>query len=209
MEKMKIKKDQVVLFVLGVLCFFISQIVLRIPLLNFLSRNFSFSIFSLRHPVLVSLGVLVSAGLFEEGFRFLFRKFLLRAEGQNEKGLFEFKDSLSRPIIFGLGHGLCEVAYVFSLADLGLSFENYFYIILERFLAVVFHICQTILIFKGFNDGKKYLYLGLAILFHTLFNSLIYLRNQVGILGLYGLFALFDFVYIFLVKKNSYEKKEI
>lgn len=206
---MKIKKDQVVLFVLGVLCFFISQIVLRIPLLNYLSRHFSFSIFSLSHPVLVSLGVLVSAGLFEEGFRFLFRKFLLRSEGQNEKGLFEFKDSLSRPIIFGLGHGLCEVAYVFSLVDLGLSFENYFYIILERFLAVVFHICQTILIFKGFKERKKYLYLGLAILFHTLFNSLIYLRDQVGILGLYGLFALFDFVYIFLVKKNSYEKKEI
>lgn len=208
MEKMKIKKDQVVLLVLGVLCFFISQIVLRIPLLNYLSRHFSFSTFSLSHPVLVSLGVLVSAGFFEEGFRFLFRKFLLRAEGQNEKGLFEFKDSLSSPIIFGLGHGLCEVAYVFSLAGLGLSFENYFYIILERFLAVVFHICQTILIFKGFKEGKKYLFLGIAILFHTLFNSLIYLKDQVGILGLCGLFAIFDFVYILLLKKNSYERKE-
>ena len=47
--------------------------------------------------------IALSAGIFEEVFRFLFRRFLVR-EGVK----------ISEPIIFGLGHSLMEIIYIFA-----------------------------------------------------------------------------------------------
>lgn len=204
---MKNKVQYLVLFLFGALCFFLSQIVLRLPLLNYLQGRVGFSMFSLRHPSLVLALVLLSASLFEEGFRFLFRKFLLRAEGGDERGLYDFADKIGAPIAFGLGHGLCEVFYVFNLVSLSLGLTNYTYVVVERILAVIFHICQAILIFKGFKVNRKYSYLLLAIVLHTAFNGLIYASQYLGVWGLYGVFGVFDLVYVLVLKKKTYEKK--
>ncbi|MDO5028066.1 MAG: YhfC family glutamic-type intramembrane protease [Bacillota bacterium] len=197
------------LFVLGCLSFFISQIVLRLPLLNYLNSNFSFTKFALAFPLFVNGLILVSAGLFEESFRFFFRKFFLRANNYKDQGLLSFTDKIKAPIVFGLGHGLCEVVYVLYLAGFGFGLENYLLIFVERFLAVVFHICQSILIFKGFRLGKEYLYLFIGIFLHTAFNGLIYLGSALGLMGLYGLFLIFDLVYVLLLKNLTYERKVI
>ncbi len=67
------KIGYIAIFLLGCLCFFVSQILIRIPIWNRITRTIDYSIFSLNHPVLVFVIVSFSAGLFEEGFRFLFR----------------------------------------------------------------------------------------------------------------------------------------
>lgn len=202
-------KKSINLFLLGVLCFFISQILLRIPLLNFLNKNISFSMLSLSYPMLISFIILASAGVFEEGFRFLFRKYLLRSKSE-EKGLVNFDDNYPKdPIIFGLGHGLCEAVYILTLTRFNLSYANDIFIIIERLLAIVFHICQSILIFKGFKIGRRYSYLILAIVLHTIFNSFIYLRSYIGILGIYSVFAIFDIIYIWILKRNSHKERNI
>lgn len=206
---MKNKIHPLTLFLLGVLCFFSSQILLRIPLLNYMNKNISFTMFSIKYQLLVNILILASAGIFEEGFRFLFRNFLLKDFSKDEKGLFPFKNTIQAPIIFGLGHGLCELVYVLILAGLTLSFENYILILIERFLAVTFHICQSILIFSYFNLNKKYRGLIFGIILHTLFNSGIYLSSLVGIKGLYILMLAFNLIYIiYLYKKKIYFMEE-
>lgn len=192
-----------VIFILGFLCFFVSQILLRIPLLNYLNGSVGFGMFSIKYPVLVAFGVLLSASLFEEGFRFLYRLFLFRDDKRGEKGLISFDNSFSDAIIFGLGHGLCEVVMVLFVAGLHLSLENYILIFLERFLAVVFHICQTVLVFKGFIVNKRLAYLLLAIILHTVFNSVIFLKTAVGYIGIYIIFALIDFIFAIIILKNK------
>ena len=77
------------LFVLGLLSFLVSQILTRIPLLGILTKNPKFIIFQINNALLVGCLIAVSAGVFEEVFRFLFRRFLVR-EGVK----------ISEPIIF-------------------------------------------------------------------------------------------------------------
>ena len=48
----------------------------------------------------VSILIVLSAGVFEEGFRFLFKKFLQRPD----------KSPYSQPLVFCVGHALCEAA---------------------------------------------------------------------------------------------------
>ena len=72
------KLRYIYLFMLGFLSFFISQIMLRIPLLNFLAKNPGFVVFQLQNALLVGCLIAISAGVFEEVFRFLFRRLLIR-----------------------------------------------------------------------------------------------------------------------------------
>lgn len=93
-------------FLIGVAAFAISQILIRLPLISVLSavlRDDLRSSATLRIVWLIGLGV--SAGLFEEtarylGFRFCLRPFRSWAEG----------------VMFGLGHGGFEAAYLGGFA---------------------------------------------------------------------------------------------
>ncbi|WP_035040626.1 YhfC family glutamic-type intramembrane protease [Catonella morbi] len=168
------------LFVLGLLSFLVSQILTRIPLLGILTKNPKFIIFQINNALLVGCLIAVSAGVFEEVFRFLFRRFLVR-EGVK----------ISEPIIFGLGHSLMEIIYIFIpvILSSGLSVISSLGII-ERIIATLIHIELSIIIWNGFLENKKYLYLLLAVLLHSICDILIPVAMSVGI-GSYALEMLF------------------
>ena len=168
------------LFVLGLLSFLVSQILTRIPLLGILTKNPKFIIFQINNALLVGCLIAVSAGVFEEVFRFLFRRFLVR-EGVK----------ISEPIIFGLGHSLMEIIYIFApvILSSGLSVIRPLGII-ERIIATLIHIELSIIIWNGFLVNKKYLYLLLAVLLHSICDILIPVAMSVGI-GSYALEMLF------------------
>ena len=168
------------LFVLGLLSFLVSQILIRIPLLGILTKNPKFIIFQINNALLVGCLIAISAGIFEEVFRFLFRRFLVR-EGVK----------ISEPIIFGLGHSFMEIIYIFApvILSSGLSVISPLGII-ERIIATLIHIELSIIIWNGFLVNKKYLYLLLAILLHSICDILIPVAMSVGI-GSYALEMLF------------------
>lgn len=168
------------LFVLGFLSFLVSQVLIRVPLLGILTKNPKFIIFQINNALLVGCLIAVSAGVFEEVFRFLFRRFLVR-EGAK----------ISEPIIFGLGHSLMEIIYIFApiIISSGLSMISPLGII-ERVIATLIHIELSIIVWNGFLVNKKYLYLLLAVLLHSICDMLIPLAMSAGVTS-YALEMLF------------------
>lgn len=151
------------LFIMGGLAFAISQILLRIPILQLLNGTMFFNKFMASHPLAYALSLAFSAGVFEETARFLFRwKFVDR------------DDHISQAISFGLGHGLVEVLFVVFLmisSPMPISTSTTLLAAYERVLAVIFHVGMTVLIWNGFLKDRAGLYLFLAMLCHGLFNS--------------------------------------
>ena len=92
---------------LGAAGFFISQIVVRLPLLNILSGMASFQSFAREHYFLYALLLAFTAGLFELAGRFAAAKFL----GKNR--------TFRRSLAAGLGHGGIE-----SIVLVGLTYIN-------------------------------------------------------------------------------------
>lgn len=92
---------------LGTAGFFISQIVVRLPLLNILSGMASFQSFAREHYFLYALLLAFTAGLFELAGRFAAAKFL----GKNR--------TFRRSLAAGLGHGGIE-----SIILVGLTYIN-------------------------------------------------------------------------------------
>lgn len=152
------------ILLLGSLCFWISQIKIRLPLLTtIIYKNPKFTIFEMKNPLLTGIFIAASAGLFEEGFRFLFRKFLLK----NSRNIAE-------AAIFGLGHSLMEIFHLFHLVGFRVVFSSIsIWGILERILATFLHIELSILLWLGFLKNKKYRILILAMLLHSSIDSII------------------------------------
>jgi uncharacterized membrane protein YhfC len=222
------KKLSVKPMFIGVLAFFVSQVVLRLPILSVLGMQPWFKSFATDHYVLyVALIGGLTAGLFEETARYLGTKFILK----NQRG---YRDAIS----FGLGHGFCEAIII-----TGLTFINYLvyciminggtfdsiakampgdtaqqlifvltattagsiYIgILERVFAVTFHVFATVLIFKGIKTNKIGYYF-LAVLAHTILNSGVALlgkyTNVWAAEGFLLAFTVFALLYIIRQKK--------
>ena len=89
-------------FFLGAVCFIISQPLLRLPILQYLQSSVDFELAYTLNPLVIGVLIALSAGVFEEGFRFVFKRFLLKPD----------KCSFSQPIIFGLGHGVAEALII-------------------------------------------------------------------------------------------------
>ena len=173
----------------GAGAFFLSQIVLRIPLLNVLSTQGWYQDFT-KHYLLYVLALSLSAGLFEESARY--GGAVLLKERRS------FKDAVS----FGLGHAFCELVIVAGIthinnitlcllinsgndavlsafpADVIQKAANTFMTvhsadiywgILERFSAVLFHVFATVLVFRSVREKKARYYI-LAVAAHTVFN---------------------------------------
>jgi Predicted membrane protein len=182
------KKVNVKPMFLGFAAFFVSQICIRIPILQILGTKSWFTSFVLNTiPYVIMLSV--TAGLFEESARYLCA------------GCFLKKDRLFRDAVsFGLGHGFCEVilltgmgqinnivySVMISSGTLGSAVpaetakqiltamqairpEEVYLGVLERVFAVTFHIFASVMIFKGVNEHKVGFYL-LAVLAHSAFN---------------------------------------
>lgn len=185
------------LFLLGMICFAVSQLCLRLPLLKLLSNNLWLNNFQSLYPLIYGFLLTLSAGLFEEGGRFIFRDKILKEN-----------NSKSDAIIFGLGHGLIEVIFVIILSFNNLNLltsSDIFLGLYERLLAVIFHIGMTVLIWLGFNRMKKYRYLILAIFLHGFFDYFIILKNifEFSNLILYGSWTFICvIILIFIFKIN-------
>lgn len=187
------RKISIIPMLVGAAAFFISQIILRVPLLSLLGTQEWYVAFAQQNMIVALLLVCLSAGLFEESAR-LGGALILK----NNRS---FKDIIS----FGLGHAFCEVILLvgfthvnnlllcLAINDAGgtlaaamtaLSPEAFeevaaqlvasnpghvFWGILERVSAVAFHVFATVLVFKGVIEKKLWYYL-LAILAHTAFN---------------------------------------
>ena len=172
------------IFMLGFSSFFISQILLRIPLLSYIGKNVDFSMMSLKYPLIIGIIVAFSAGVFEEGFRFIFRRFLIK----NSYKIIE-------PVIFGLGHSIMEIIYIFApvviVSGIGIILGAAIY---ERALSIIFHIELTIIIWNGFAVNKRYKYLLAAICIHGFTDSLIPVFT-----GLNLSFKVFEIIYLIIV----------
>ena len=91
-------------WLLGALGFFVPQMLIRMPVLNVLGANSDFLAFTQAHPVLYSLGLAFTAGLFELAGR-VAAAMLLR------KNL-----TYRRSLAVGLGHGGIEAMVIVGMA---------------------------------------------------------------------------------------------
>ena len=186
---------------LGFASFFVSQMVLRIPLLQVLGGQSWFQSFAAHTAVYALVVGGFTAGLFEETAR-------LAGAAVLKKKL-SYKSMLS----FGLGHGLCEVILIAgmsqvnnlilcaALADPQGAAATAFLsgvdpatlqavaaqltaatpalvglALVERVSAVLYHLFGTCLVFTAVKRGKP-LYYFAALLAHTLFNFLAVMLN--------------------------------
>lgn len=152
-------------FILGVLTFTISQIILRLPLINYLNENsVHFTMLNITRPVLFSLLLAFSAAIFEEVARF----FMMR--------LFMKDRSWRAGFLFGAGHGGIEAVLFVGIPVLMLIFTSpvmngqLFIGGIERLFAIILHIGLSITVLQGVIQ-KKYRYLFIAIIVHGLVNS--------------------------------------
>lgn len=188
----------------GVLAFVISQIVLRIPLLNYIGENSTtFQFFSATKPVLVLFLLALSAGVAEELARWVFMR------------LFLTEKTLRNGVIFGLGHGGIEAFVIVGMpvvqqlqfvASLGLVLGG-----LERICAMVIHVCLSVIVLIGVRK-RAFRYCGYTILLHTGVN---FTAGYVASLAspitveiiLVVLTALLAFITMFLLRRNYNDEK--
>lgn len=154
-------------FILGAVSFFISQIVLRIPLLQFLHENsLSFTMLSVTQPVIYILIIGFSASLFEEIARFIMMTLLMKQRHWHA-GFF-----------FGAGHGGIEAIIFVGLQVVTTLFTstaiygNFFIGGIERFFAILLHISLSIIVLQSVAE-KRYFYLFFAILIHGIVDSIV------------------------------------
>lgn len=164
MNRFATVRKGVVWFLLGGLCFTISQPLLRLPLLDYLQQSGDFLLTATLYPMMTGVGIAFSAGVFEEGFRFIFKSTLLRSPAC----------PFSQPLLFGLGHGVTEAAIVLIPALLaGRGIPLLGVALLERALAIGLHIHLTVLVWNGVVRNKKVRYLLAAIAIHGTVNAAI------------------------------------
>ena len=200
------KKIRLAPLALGFVSFFVSQMVLRIPLLQLLNAAGALNAIAANTVLYAVVVGGLSAGLFEETARLGGAAIL--------KNYRTWKDMVS----FGLGHGLCEVMLVMGMAylnnlllaaaltdpagPLGLLLTGLdsaalqqltaqlaaigpglaALALLERVSAVLFHLFATSLVFTAVIRRKPLWYFA-AVAAHTLFNSLAVLLAGLGLLA--------------------------
>lgn len=175
-------------YFIGMLVFFISQMILRIPLLNnVISKMDWYMEMSTFYPVIVMIFLGLTAGVFEEVGRYLGFKIALRNNRRWIDG-----------IAFGIGHGGIEAMILLGMASLqnlfiviskgnesvlNILYSNGPYILLgglERIFAIMIHIGLTMIVLYGINKNKiRYLFL--AIILHGLVDFIVVLLSSLGI----------------------------
>ena len=168
-------KKKYIPFGLGILAFVVSQILLRIPLMQYIGQNSAaYSMFSVTQPVLFAVVIGLSAGIFEGLARYIAMRFLMKQRDWQSG------------FLFGAGHGGIEAVLFVGISSVSLLFSSsmiisgdlYFVGGIERLFAMLLHIGLSIMILQGIVK-KRFIYVILAILIHGFIDSL------VGILPLY------------------------
>lgn len=205
------KRQRLKSFVVGVLIFFVSQIILRLPLLYFVLPNQSWYIRLSLNPYLYSIFLGLTAGIFEEVGRYFGFRYLLK---NNQR----YNDGLS----FGFGHwaieallivGINIVVLLFNpslIQTSGLSTTNAFLMGLERLLVLSVHVGLSIIVLYGIRLNKI-LYLFVAIILHGILDAGIGILPQffnIGSVGMeiYVLIWGLGFLYLIYKFKEKFKK---
>ncbi len=184
------KKGVGLAFLWGALAFFVSQMLIRVPILQLVLPGMAWYAVLQLDPWAYGLFLGFTAGLFEEGARWIAMRWLLMGRTERVHGL-----------AFGLGHGGIEamllvgvnflVILVLVLAGQGSLFPleagGVFLGGVERLYACAFHVGASLLVMYGIRRGRQVLWLGIAILLHTLMDAAIVILGRafgVGVLGI-------------------------
>jgi len=193
-------------FFLGVLVFVISQVLLRIPLLEYLGKNSpGFIMYSATQPILFAIVIGLSAGIFEELARYIAMRFFMKQR------------DWQAGFLFGTGHGGIEAVLFVGVPAITLLFtqtipQSEMFLIsgVERFFAMVLHIGLSIIVLQSVVQ-KSFIYVLIAIAIHGFIDAL------VGILPLYvsedsmlfllevtvAMIALIVFIYCIWIKRKG------
>ena len=190
-------------FFLGVIAFTVSQLLIRIPLLQYIEKNsMDFLFFSSQHPIWYAIVLGLSAALFEEGARYLAMRYLMKQ-----------RDWLSG-FLFGAGHGGIEALILVGIPMLSvfpftagsgmLAVAG-----VERFFAVLLHIGLSIIVLRGVKQ-KRFSYLVIAIVIHASIDSMIgivpvFIPQEYVVVSIESILA---FVAIGVISYGIYSKRE-
>lgn len=156
-------------FLLGMLAFISSQILIRLPLLQYLQANSTaYTMFSLTQPLLFAIVIGLSAGVFEGLARFVFMRFFMKQRDWQSG------------FLFGAGHGGIEAILFVGIGALTMLFSptamasngEFFIAGIERFFAMLLHIGLSIMILQGVVQ-QKFIYVLWAILIHGFVDTLV------------------------------------
>lgn len=167
-------------FLAGLIAFFVSQICIRIPLVNLVLPHFAWFATMQENTWLYGLFLGLTAGLFEEAARWIGFRCAMR------KGVTEAAaESRNQGIAFGLGHGGIEAMLLVGLNDivllilvlagqgelLGVGPGMILVGGIERLSAMLFHIGASLLVWYGIRKKRSGIWLLLAILLHTVMDA--------------------------------------
>ncbi len=177
-------------FFSGALAFIVSQLLIRIPILQLLVPRYAWYGALQLYPWLYGLFLGLTAGLAEETARLAAIRLFLKEQTGKEYGL-----------AFGLGHGGIEAMLLvgpvfFSGLALTLTGREALFpatpaAILtsgaERLSALAFHLGASLLVMHGVREKKIVRFLAAAILLHTLLDAAIVILPAVFGTGTLGL----------------------
>lgn len=196
-------------FFIGMLAFFVSQVLIRIPVLQLLLPNMKWFQALQGNIWGYALFLGVTAALFEETARWIAMKFLLKEKTRRIDG-----------ISFGLGHGGIEAILLVGFTNINSliymfavnngTFDQLFAAVpketadlmknqllaitplqasmggIERIFAILFHISCSLIVLKGVKEKKAW-YFWLAIVLHTALDTGSVLLQGVFGAGIYGI----------------------
>ncbi|MFC8056496.1 YhfC family glutamic-type intramembrane protease [Bacillus cereus] len=200
-------KKRYIPYMLGVLAFVISQILIRIPILNYVNgTSTDFQMFSVTQPVLFVLLLSLSAGIFEEIARFIAMRYFMKQRDWQSG------------FLFGAGHGGIEAVLIVGIPVISLLFsqtviqngDSYYFGGIERIFAMVLHIGLSLIVLQAVIQ-KKFRYVVYAILIHGTANALagiisLYVPGKSGIIMSevsIAICALVVFSYSFILKRKG------
>lgn len=207
------KKQKLKPFIVGVLVFFISQIMLRLPLLSYVFQNQIWYMKLSLNPYLYSIFLGLTAGIFEEVGRYIGFKYFLK---NNQK----YDDGLS----FGFGHWAIEALLIVGINAIillfshnlfeasGLSITNAFMMGMERLFVISVHVGFSIIVLYSVRLNKIS-YLFIAIILHGIIDAGIGILPQIfnmGTIGIeiYVLIWGLGFLYLIYKLKLKFTKME-
>lgn len=200
-------KKRSIPYMLGVLAFVVSQILIRIPILNYVNgTSTDFQMFSVMQPVLFVLLLSLSAGIFEEIARFIAMRYVMKQR--------DWKSGF----LFGTGHGGIEAVLIVGIPVISLLLsqtviqngDSYYFAGIERIFAMVLHIGLSFIVLQAVVQ-KKFRYVVYAILIHGTANALaviisLYVQGKSGIIMSevsIAICALLVFSYSFILKRKG------
>lgn len=156
-------------FLLGVIAFVGSQILFRIPILQYLQNNsISYTKFSVVQPVLFVILIGLSAGIVEEIAGFIMIRYFMKQR------------DWQAGFLFGAGHGGIEALLLVGVSVVPILFSitapvlgtQLFVGGIERLFAMLLHIGLSIIVLQGVVK-RKFFYVLMAILIHGFVDSLV------------------------------------